>query len=98
MNIWYPVRIKKDLPKLKKLINAVNLYVKVSHDEDEICFTIWNGFSDSMDDFENLTLDEAIDNLESIKDKYGKAIKIESKELDLEWFKCIYPDWKYRRR
>jgi hypothetical protein len=98
MNIWYPVRIKKDLPKLEKLRNAVNLYVKVTHDENEFYFTIWNGFSDGENDFEQLTVEEAMDHLESIRGQDGKPTKVESKELDLEWFKCIHPEWKYRKR
>lgn len=99
-NIWYPVKIKKDLEKINRFKNCSKLYVKVnSNDElDLVTFTIWNGGTDTKTDFEHLDIHEAIDHLESIRDKDGKNIMIKNEALDMEWFKCIHPEWKYRNR
>lgn len=99
-NTWYLIKIKKDLPKLDKFKYSTNLFVKLSSEDEieNVTFTVWNGGIDGIKDFEHLNLNEAIDHLESVKDNKGKALKIEDENLDLKWFQCIHPDWKYRNR
>lgn len=96
MHTWHPVTIKKKIDKLMKFATCEKLYVKLSLDEDY--FTIWNGGTDAKTDLEHLTIEEAKDTLETLKDTEGKQIKIQNETLDFEFSKCINPDWKYRNR
>lgn len=93
MKIWYLVKIKKSFPKIERFVNSPNLFVKINTDVDDdelINFTLWNGGIDGSIDFETLSLHEAIDHLDSLKDNKGKRLKIQDETLDLKWFKCIY--------
>ncbi len=84
MTTWFPVKLKKQFSKFEALNRAVNLYVRFK-DEDEK-FIVWDGYLD----YEYISVDDAITHLQSIRDKDGKPVKIQTEELDLQWFKCIY--------
>lgn len=84
MTTWFPVRLKKQFPKFEELNRAANLFVRFKEADEK--FVIWDGYFD----FEYLTVDEAITHLESIRNDQGKPIKIQTEQLDLQWFKCIY--------
>jgi len=92
MNTWYLIKIKKNLPKLERFEHSPNLFVKLSNEDEieSVTFTVWNGGIDGIKDFEHLSLNEAIDHLESVKDNKGKALRIEDEALDFKWFQCIY--------
>lgn len=84
MTIWYSVKLKKKFDKYQILNRANELYVQYRKNEKKII--VWDGYLD----FEYLSIDEAITHLKSERDSSGKPIKIQTEELDMKWFKCIY--------
>jgi len=84
MTTWFPVKLKKQFTNFEALNRAVNLYVRFKEEDEK--FIVWDGYLD----YEYISVDDAITHLQSERDNEGKPVKIQTEELDLQWFKCIY--------